>query len=83
MTDQEQLDAGQKVLHKIIKHLDALVVQADTAADKACKAGDIDARNEIRAVSAELRIAAGHATSAYAKGGGLDMGGITARSGDK
>lgn len=83
MTYQEKLNAGEKVLRKVIERLDDLTAQAGQAADERCKAGDNAKSAEIRAVEAELRIAAGRATSAYTKGRALDIGGIMARSGDK
>ena len=83
MTDQEALDAGQKKLHRIMQGLAKLSKQASEYADQMCKGGDNSNSAALRAMEADLLAAQASATSAYAKGRELNVGGAIARSGDK
>lgn len=83
MNAQDALDKGQKKLHRIMKGLEVLAGEAGVFADEICRQGDNATSAKIRAMEADLKKAAGFATDAYSKGRALDVGGVTARSGDK
>jgi hypothetical protein len=73
MNDQKQLDAATSDLRLIITGLDRLSKAANRRADQECKAGNLGASADLRAIEASLRMAAGMATEAYAKGRRLEI----------
>ncbi len=70
------MDLTQENLDRAHKKLDALIEITDRAKVAACNAGLTEARDRLERVGAHLRFA-------RAEAGGLDVGGVQPRSGDK
>lgn len=84
MTEQEQLDTYTADLGRIIKGLDRLTRAAGDKADALCKAGQMPESAQLRGIEASMRMAAGMATEAYAKGRAMVLpGGIQPQFGSK
>lgn len=66
----------QENLDRAHKQLDALIKATDAAKVEACNVGLPETRDRLERVGAYLRFA-------RAEAGGLDMGGVRPRSGDK
>ena len=73
MAKQDELNEATEALGHCIKTLDRLSRAAGKEADALCKQGDNATSAKLRSIEGAIRMAAGMATEAYAKGRSLAM----------
>ena len=80
--NQDEFQASKDALDKMIARAGKLADAAWDAMVHCCRCGEVDARDQFAALSAELREAQAHLTRARSIGGGIQTGdGVITRGG--